>query len=51
VAVTAGWLGKVLVRAPNWVGDAILSLPAIRALRAALPGAHLALAARPWVAA
>ncbi len=40
----------VLVRAPNWVGDAILAVPAIQALRAAFPTAHLAVLAVPWVA-
>jgi heptosyltransferase-2 len=41
---------KLLVRAPNWVGDAVLSLPALRALRRAFPEAHLAVLARAWVA-
>jgi heptosyltransferase-2 len=41
---------RILVRAPNWVGDAIISLPAFHALRARFPGAHLAVLARPWVA-
>ena len=41
---------KLLVRATNWVGDAILSLPALRALRAALPAAHISILARPYVA-
>ncbi|MGH9660730.1 MAG: glycosyltransferase family 9 protein, partial [Bryobacteraceae bacterium] len=41
---------KILVRATNWVGDAVMSLPAIRALRDNFPGAHLAVVARPWVA-
>ncbi len=40
----------VLVRAPNWVGDAILAVPALCALREAFPGAHLAVLAVPWVA-
>ena len=41
---------KILVRATNWVGDAILSLPALRALRAAFPTAHISILARPYVA-
>lgn len=41
---------KILVRVPNWVGDAVLSLPALRALRARFPQAELAVLARPWVA-
>jgi len=41
---------KILIRATNWVGDAILSLPALRAVRAKFPGDHLAILARPYVA-
>jgi heptosyltransferase-2 len=41
---------KILVRATNWVGDAVMSLPAVRAIRNRFPGAHLAVLARPWVA-
>ncbi len=40
----------MLVRAPNWVGDVVLSLPALRDLRRAFPGARLSVLARPWVA-
>ena len=40
---------KVLVRVPNWVGDAVMCLPALRELRKVLPEAELALVARPWV--
>jgi heptosyltransferase II len=41
---------KLLIRATNWVGDAILSLPALRAVRAKFPGAQIAILARPYVA-
>ena len=41
---------KILVRAPNWVGDAVLSLPAVEAVRARFPRAELAVLARPTVA-
>jgi heptosyltransferase-2 len=41
---------RIVVRAPNWVGDAILSLPAVQAVRARFPRAHIAILARPWVA-
>jgi len=41
---------KTLVRATNWVGDVVLSLPAVRALRGADPKGELAVLARPWVA-
>jgi heptosyltransferase-2 len=40
---------KLLVRVPNWVGDAVICLPALRALRDALPQSEIALLARPWV--
>ncbi|MBI4464289.1 MAG: lipopolysaccharide heptosyltransferase II [Acidobacteria bacterium] len=41
--------GNILVRVPNWIGDAVLCLPALRALREALPEAEITLVARPWV--
>jgi heptosyltransferase II len=42
---------RLVVRAPNWVGDAVMSLPAIEELRQRWPSAHLAVLARPQVAA
>jgi heptosyltransferase-2 len=41
---------KILVRATNWVGDAIMSLPALRAVRACFPLAEITILARPYVA-
>jgi len=41
---------KILIRVPNWVGDAVLSLPALRALRDSFPAAELVVLARPHVA-
>ncbi|MGD0580036.1 MAG: lipopolysaccharide heptosyltransferase II [Bryobacteraceae bacterium] len=41
---------RILVRATNWVGDAVLSLPALGAIRDRFPDAHIAVLARPWVA-
>ena len=43
-------LRSCIVRAPNWVGDAVMSLGGLREVRRALGRAHLAVAARPWVA-
>jgi heptosyltransferase II len=43
-------ISRVCVRATNWLGDAVMSLPAIRAIRGVFPHAHIALVARPWVA-
>jgi heptosyltransferase II len=41
---------RILVRATNWVGDAVMSLPALAAVRRRFPAAYIAVLARPWVA-
>jgi heptosyltransferase-2 len=41
---------RILVRATNWVGDAVMSLPALRALHERYPSAEIAILAKPWVA-
>ena len=41
---------KLLIRSTNWVGDAILALPALRAVRSKFPDAHISILARPYVA-
>jgi heptosyltransferase-2 len=41
---------RILVRATNWVGDAVMSVPALQELRGAFPLAHISILARPWVA-
>ena len=41
---------KLLVRATNWLGDAVMSVPALRAIREAFPDWQIAVLARPWVA-
>ncbi len=38
-----------MVRATNWIGDAVISLPALEALRARIPKAEIVLVAKPWV--
>lgn len=40
---------RILVRQVNWVGDAVLTLPAIEALGRRYPGAEIVLLARAWV--
>lgn len=42
---------NILIKSTNWVGDAVMQSPAIRALRLGYPDAHTALVARQWVAA
>lgn len=41
---------KILVRSTNWVGDSILTIPALEGLRARHPDSEIVLLARPWVA-
>jgi heptosyltransferase II len=41
---------KILIRATNWVGDAIMALPALRAVRGRFPDAEIAILGRPYVA-
>src|SRR5256886_3046853 len=41
---------KILIRATNWVGDAIMALPALRAVRKVFPDANISILARPYVA-
>jgi heptosyltransferase-2 len=40
---------KILVRATNWIGDGVMSLPALEALRARFPAAEISVVAKPWV--
>jgi heptosyltransferase-2 len=42
---------EILVRATNWIGDAVMSLPALRAIRRRFPDARISVLAKPWVAA
>jgi heptosyltransferase-2 len=41
---------KILVRANNWVGDAVMSIPALRAIRSRWPEAEIVIVVRPSVA-
>ena len=40
---------RIMVRAPNWVGDAVMSLPALEALRMRFRRAEIVLVSNPWV--
>jgi heptosyltransferase-2 len=40
---------RILIRSANWVGDALMTTPAIHALRKHFPGARITLLAKPWV--
>jgi heptosyltransferase-2 len=41
---------NILVRATNWVGDAVMCVPALQALRERFPAARITILAKPWVA-
>jgi heptosyltransferase-2 len=43
-------INRVVIRAPNWLGDAVLALPAMAAVRRAFAHATLAVAAPPSIA-
>ena len=45
--MTAGEIKRVVVRGTNWVGDSVMTVPALRALRRILPDASITLAIRP----
>ena len=42
----AGNIERIVVRGTNWVGDAVMTIPALRELRRILPDAHITLATR-----
>ncbi len=39
---------KILVRGTNWIGDAVMQIPALRGLRRVFPDAQLTLHTRAW---
>jgi heptosyltransferase-2 len=41
---------KILIRSTNWIGDAIMTTPAVRAIRKNFPDAQISILTKPWVA-
>lgn len=41
-------INRILVRGTRWIGDAVMTVPALRALRQIFPHAHIALSAGTW---
>lgn len=39
---------RIVVRGTNWVGDAVMQIPALRRLRQSFPASHITLASRSW---
>jgi heptosyltransferase-2 len=48
--IVSSEIRKVLIRSANWVGDTVMSLPAIASIRHGFPQAEIAILAKPWVA-
>lgn len=40
---------NILIRSTNWVGDAIMTTPAVKAIRQNFPDAKISILAKPWV--
>ncbi|HKA19238.1 MAG TPA: lipopolysaccharide heptosyltransferase II [Blastocatellia bacterium] len=40
---------RILIRVPNWVGDVVMALPALRELRRIFSASHITIAGKPWV--
>ena len=51
VTVSNKQIERVVVRGTNWVGDAVMTIPALRLLRRILPAAHITLATRSFARA
>ena len=49
VDLDPGQVRRILVRQVNWLGDGVLTLPALEALQRRLPQAEIVLLARGWV--
>lgn len=43
-------LRRILIRSTNWIGDAVMTTPAVRSIRQCFPEAEITLLALPWVA-
>ncbi|RZB35260.1 MAG: heptosyltransferase II [Desulfobacteraceae bacterium Eth-SRB1] len=41
---------RLLIRSTNWIGDAVMTTPAVRAIRKNFPDAEISILAKPWVA-
>jgi len=39
----------ILIRSANWVGDAVMTTPAVATIRHNFPNARITLLAKPWV--
>lgn len=44
-----GDIHKLLIRSTNWIGDAVMTTPAVRSIRRNFPDTEITLLALPWV--
>ena len=42
-------INHILIRATNWVGDTVMTIPALEAVRENFPASRLTVLAKPWV--
>lgn len=49
-SATIHQIKSLVVRAPNWVGDAVMSIAALRELRRLLPDSHITVVSKPGTA-
>lgn len=40
---------RLLIRSTNWIGDAVMTTPAVRSIRHRFPNARISVLAKPWV--
>ena len=40
---------KIIIRVPNWIGDSIMSLPAIQSVKKNFPDAEIWVGVRKWL--
>jgi heptosyltransferase-2 len=40
---------RMLIRGTNWIGDVVMTLPAVATIRKTWPGAQISVLAKPWV--
>ncbi|MBM4272377.1 MAG: glycosyltransferase family 9 protein, partial [Deltaproteobacteria bacterium] len=41
---------NILIRGTNWIGDTVMTLPAVSAVRKTFPDARISVLVKPWVA-
>ncbi len=48
--ISIGEIENILIRGTNWIGDVVMSLPAIAAVRKTFPHSKISVLVKPWVA-